>query len=145
MELPTTVKFPDTFSKSTPPWADGVLYWNWIEEAFRDTKIKPMDFDAVVERNGHFLIIESKNPGVDIPQGQMITLEHLWQLGRFTIFFVWGKVNVMGMYIWWPPNSNAYRQSISHVTPDIATRYVYQWRQCAEGKLDWPIKPNWVK
>lgn len=54
------------------------------------TKIKPMDFDAVVERKGHKLVFETKAPGTPLQVGQVITLTNEWKSGA-TIFHVEGK------------------------------------------------------
>lgn len=69
--------------------------WNWhcLDGCFGDTKIMPTDFDAVIERNGCFLIFEVKAPGVPVKQGQMLTLRNLARKPGFTIFFVWGHPN----------------------------------------------------
>lgn len=41
----------------------------------------PTDIDMVIERNGHFLVIECKRPGQQIPRGQEITFDRLLELG----------------------------------------------------------------
>ena len=52
-----------------------------------------MDIDAIVERNGHFLIFETKAPDKEIPLGQRITLRRLCKLGRgrIRIIILYGK------------------------------------------------------
>jgi len=66
--------------------------WDWgcLDGCFGSTKIKPTDIDGLVERNGKFLVIETKLPDNDIPTGQMITFNHMISTGVFTIYVVWG-------------------------------------------------------
>jgi hypothetical protein len=65
----------DKFDSAKPAGFDGIFVWDYLKKAFYPTKIQPMDFDAVVERNGCFLVFETKTPGVEIPLGQRLTLE----------------------------------------------------------------------
>lgn len=67
--------------------------WDWaiLNGCFGQTKIRPTDIDGFVERNGKFLVIEAKSPGVEVNTGQMITLKRLIDTGRFTVIIVWGK------------------------------------------------------
>ena len=111
--LPDTVKYPDNFIKSQ--WSlecpncgyiigfDGVFPWGWIIDAIKTvnpkSKIMPMDFDAVVERNSHYLVIETKDIGIDIEMGQIITLNNLKHPKSFTVMKIWGKENPVKMEI----------------------------------------------
>lgn len=67
--------------------------WSWLVGCFGDTLITPTDIDGAVERNGHFLLIETKRPGESIPVGQRIALERLCDtLGRRGVLLVmWGE------------------------------------------------------
>ena len=76
-DLPDTILYPDKFKKSLGAGFDGVFNWKWTEGCFGDTKIKPMDFDGVVERYGNYLIFETKDIGKPISLGQLITLNNL--------------------------------------------------------------------
>lgn len=69
--------------------------WDWatLDGCFGNTRIKPTDIDGFVERNGKFLIIETKGAGVPIPKGQWITFNELRKLEVFTIIVVWGETN----------------------------------------------------
>ena len=69
-----------------------VNLWDWgcLDGCFGDTRIKPTDIDGFVERNGRFLVIETKEPTASIPKGQEITLQALARTGLFTIMIVWG-------------------------------------------------------
>ena len=66
--------------------------WDWacLDGCFGQTKIRPTDIDGFVERNGHFLAIETKAPTATIPKGQHITLDRLARLKEFTVLVVWG-------------------------------------------------------
>jgi len=104
---PVTVKHPDTFYQSQ--WHivcphcgeevgfDGVFDWGWLIEAIRNvdpkSRIMPMDFDGVVERHGHYLVLETKDTGVPIPNGQLITLAGLQSPKDFTVMKIWGKTD----------------------------------------------------
>lgn len=48
-----------------------------------------MDVDALLEKNGHFLVLEYKPPGQGLPLGQRITLKALVKTGLFTVWIVW--------------------------------------------------------
>lgn len=70
-------------------------FWDWtpLNECFRGTNIRVTDIDGFVERNGRFLVIETKKPGDEIPQGQGLTFAALAATGLFTIVIIWGKHN----------------------------------------------------
>lgn len=70
---------------------DGVWDWAILKGCFGDTKIMPTDVDGLVERNGLFLVLETKQSGAEVPQGQLITFQQLAKTGKFTIFIIWGK------------------------------------------------------
>ena len=78
-----TINNPELYIKSL---------WDWsiLDGCFGNT-IKPTDIDGFVERNGRFLVIETKLPGALIPQGQMITFRALAKTTLFTIIVVWGE------------------------------------------------------
>ena len=81
----------DNFYRSLPAGFDGLFDWDFLLPAFAGTKIRPMDVDALIERNGQFLVFETKEPGTKVSTGQRITLERLVHVGCFTVFFVQGK------------------------------------------------------
>lgn len=74
-------------------YLDGVWDWAILNGCFGDTKIKPTDLDGMVERNGHFLVIECKSPGVPVKQGQAMTFNRLVATGMATVMIVWGEQN----------------------------------------------------
>ncbi|MDD5502445.1 MAG: hypothetical protein PHH26_03155 [Candidatus Thermoplasmatota archaeon] len=69
--------------------------WDWgiLKGCFGDSKIEPTDMDGLVERKGHFLVLEAKQPGVKIKQGQWWTFNALVNTGYFTIVILWGERN----------------------------------------------------
>lgn len=66
--------------------------WDWgiLSGCFSATKTAPTDIDGVIEKNGNFLILEAKSPGVSIKTGQQILFDSLHKLGKFTIIVIWG-------------------------------------------------------
>ena len=57
----------------------GVWDWGFLDGAFRNGRVKVSDIDGIVERNGNFLIFETKARGIDhnANNGQAILLERL--------------------------------------------------------------------
>lgn len=93
--------YPDRFKQAVPCGFDGVFEWDFLKGAF-GKKIMPMDIDALVERFGNFLLFETKDIGVPVPIGQMITLNALHKTGLFTVFFIYGKLKPEACEIWTP-------------------------------------------
>lgn len=87
------IKYPDRFHQASPAGFDGIFDWDFILPAFEGTKITPMDIDAMVERNGKFLLFETKCPGKEIPQGQVIALTNLIIMGKgnVSLLVIYGK------------------------------------------------------
>lgn len=81
----------ERFNQWQPALFDGQFDWDFLLPAFKETKIQPMDFDAVIERHGRLLIFETKSPGKPIELGQAITLTHAWK-GGATIVHLEGKM-----------------------------------------------------
>lgn len=102
-----TIRYPNSFNESQ--WHiecphchqtigfDGLFQWGWVSKAIRSvdkhTKITPMDFDGVIERELNYLVIETKDEGVKIQKGQLLTLERLHRAESFCVMKVWGKKN----------------------------------------------------
>lgn len=70
-------------------------FWDWTRynSCFAPTKIRISDLEGIVERHGLFLMIETKQPGIDPDEGQRILLERLAALPDFTVIIVWGVLN----------------------------------------------------
>ena len=76
------------FSRALPAGFDGVFHWDFLHGAFGgNPKVKPMDFDAVVERHKRFLVFETKTPGAPVDDGQRKCLQRLVLDPRFTVVF----------------------------------------------------------
>jgi hypothetical protein len=68
----------------------GIWDWSILEGCFGNTKISPTDIDGCVERKGKKLFLETKLPGIEIPNGQARTLYSLVDDGH-TVLIVWGE------------------------------------------------------
>ena len=144
--LPSTINNSAAFAESPAAGYDGLFDWSWTQGCFGDNKISPMDFDGVIERHGNFLIIETKNPGCEIPKGQLITLESAHRLGVFTVLLVWGKTAPQTIQVWYPGNhrSDKLRGQKSDVVATntakaraiVARWYEHANRNPTTGKVD---------
>ena len=91
-DLPSSIKYPETFIRTLPPGSDGVFDWSWSSGATKGTNISPMDLDGIIEKNGNFIIFETKNPGVPVALGQRITLTRLYENLNTTVVIIQGKI-----------------------------------------------------
>jgi hypothetical protein len=98
------IRHPERFSQAQPANFDGVFDWDFLIPAFVGTKIEPTDVDAMVERHRKILLFETKEPGRQIPQGQVIALEALLTIGKGNIYLMilYGKTKetIVGMDEW---------------------------------------------
>ncbi len=67
----------------------GLRVYLWVAK-YLPGRVAPTDIDGVLERGGHFLIMEFKSPGVSLPMGQRIMLKRLVKLGM-TVIIAWGE------------------------------------------------------
>ncbi len=134
MNLPSTIKHPNTFLNSPAAGFDGVFDWSWTDGCFGEGKITPMDFDGVVERKGNFILFETKGVGVPIPKGQMFTFESAYRLGCFTIVFIEGKESPEKAKVWCQDNFKLNKKMGSHAetTTERLSKFVAEWYQFAE-------------
>lgn len=68
--------------------------WDW--SPFNDCfggKIQMGDIDGMVERNGYFLMVETKRPGVKLNTGQSIMFEAFARMPNCTVIVIWGETN----------------------------------------------------
>lgn len=65
--------------------------WGFLNDCFGGTKIRVSDIDGIVERNGQFLVLEAKSPGVEIKGGQKILFKRMAASGTHTVLVIWGK------------------------------------------------------
>jgi hypothetical protein len=70
----------------------GIWDWSILSGCFSGG-IRPTDLDGLVERRGHFLVLEAKQPGVSVPLGQRYTFEALQKTGVFTVIIIWGMTD----------------------------------------------------
>lgn len=67
----------------------GLRDYRWVSDALPG-RVAPMDLDCVLERGGHFLVMEFKPNGAPLPLGQRLTLKALVRLGM-DVWVVWEK------------------------------------------------------
>lgn len=77
--------------------------WNCLAGCFGEENkyFSPTDIDGIVEKKGYFLLLETKNPGKEIPDGQKIMFDRLIRRG-FTIIIIWGKPGEPEKIQQWP-------------------------------------------
>ena len=133
MKIPSTIYNPNAFDSSPAAGFDGAFFWEWTEGCFGTGSIAPMDFDAVVERNGNFIVFETKKRGVVVPQGQLITLDTAYSLNCFTIVFIHGKEKPESMCVWHAPDfrTGQKMQEEVPVTVTQARKFVSEWYEYA--------------
>jgi hypothetical protein len=103
--------------------------WDWgcLDGCFGETKIAATDIDGMIERNGEFLVIETKTEGQDIPQGQRIFYDRLASKSGFTVMIVWGDPGIPSEIQFW--GRQKYRADL-----DALRRAVAAWFDYANGK-----------
>jgi hypothetical protein len=82
-----TIYRKDQFGLWLPADFDGVFEWDFLDGAFGPS-IRPMDHDCVIERNGQFLVFETKQSGATLKTGPRIAFEAQQSLGCFTHVFL---------------------------------------------------------
>lgn len=100
------IRNPDRFNQAKPAGFDGIFDWDWTRGCFGSTSIEPMDIDACVERRGQFLMFETKDAGVEVKEGQMITLRRFRGLGCVTLIFIVGKACPPELAVVWYPGTH---------------------------------------
>ena len=136
------------FERWLPAAFDGEFDWDFLALAFKGTKIMPMDFDAVIERMGHFLIFETKSKGKSIDVGQSITLTTAWKQKGFSVIHVEGKtapeVTGFAIYSEWDEDKSCRvgdREILVKNSTDLL--YVTRFWFCkAEGRTP-PTRAEW--
>jgi len=96
-------------------------FWDWtlLNNCFGDTKIRVTDIDGLVERHGCFLLIETKLPGNEVPQGQRILLDAWVAMPKCNAVVVWGRNSMPEEYQIWgyddqpiPTNTEGFQRLI---------------------------------
>lgn len=82
---------PEQFKLWLPASFDGPWRWDFLDGSCGPS-IRPMDHDAIIERNGQFLVYETKRVGVPLKQGPRRLFEAEQRLGVFTHVFLWFDV-----------------------------------------------------
>jgi hypothetical protein len=93
----TSIRNRARFDQSNPCNSDGIFNWDSFtiidgRSCFPRT-IKPMDIDLNVEIRYQHIIMESKDEGVPVPDGQMQALLSLLDTSRVTLICIWGKLS----------------------------------------------------
>jgi hypothetical protein len=66
----------------------GLRDYRWVSESLPG-RVAPMDLDAVLEKNGHVLIMENKPEKVPLPLGQRLTLKTFVRMPNTRVWVVW--------------------------------------------------------
>lgn len=74
--------------------------WGFLDDCF-ENGIRVTDVDGLVERRGNFLVIETKAPGVSVPEGQRILFDQLTRSPRFNVLILWGRPNAPELMQLW--------------------------------------------
>jgi hypothetical protein len=70
----------------------GIWDWAILDGCFGKTGIKPTDIDGCIERKTHCLYLETKDLGVEVPLGQLITFHSFVAKGD-SVLVIWGTKN----------------------------------------------------
>lgn len=71
----------------------GLWDWGILNGCFGGSRIRPTDIDGLVEKNGYFLLFETKRQGASIPMGQKIMFNNMIATQKFTVIVAWGETN----------------------------------------------------
>lgn len=71
----------------------GIWDWGILMGCFGDSRIEPTDIDGFVERNGRYLVLETKALNAPVKLGQRLTFESMQRDGLHTVIVVWGEKN----------------------------------------------------
>lgn len=112
--------------------------WDWglLDACFAGTKIRIGDLDGIVERNGEFLVLEGKGPGVTITQGQHLMFKRMAFAKGFTVIVMFGEPgSPEQLQIWYPGKSvpKIYRGA----NAQLLCERVSAWFRWANRKNDW--------
>lgn len=137
-----TIEYFNRFWQARPAGFDGVFEWDFLKGCF-PRGIMPMDFDAVVEINGQFLVFETKAPSRTVDTGQRLTFQALLKIPNFTVFMLYGKtVPTITRLIVCRGDD---RKNIYPATEAIVREEAKRWVQYAEGYRSGDSSSNTVK
>jgi len=131
-----TILYPKRFEEAAAAGFDGIFDWDFLLPAFEPTKIAPMDWDAVIERRGSFLVFETKQPGASIPDGQRYALEAAVRTGNFTIIILFAKtaLDICGWEVWFLINDRVVKKQLRGNSKEL-TSFVRRWFLKASGEI----------
>lgn len=132
------------FESSLAAGFDGFFDWDFLLPAFEGTKIQPMDFDCVVERNGCFLVFETKNnDDVEIPMGQVITLESAVKNCGWVIIVLRGKSasEIHGWEVWYRDRGGVAKEDFRGNCHSLVS-FVLSWFEWASISRRGAFNPN---
>jgi len=78
----------EAFNHSLPASYDGQFDWDMLLPIFQGTKLSFSDIDSILEKNGKFIIFETKKIKNSIPRGQSILLNRLHSKGDITLVYI---------------------------------------------------------
>jgi len=108
---------------------DNLWDWGFLDDCFGNTRIRVTDVDGLVERKGHFLLMETKSPGKDIPRGQAILFDALASQPNWHVLVIWGEPNApVSAQVWGCRPMMADMAKIREI--------VRRWYQYADGQSD---------
>jgi hypothetical protein len=127
-----TIKYRRSFEAARPAGFDGEFDWDFLLPAFEGTKITPMDLDCVVEKNGKFLVFETKLKDAPISLGQQIMLERLVETKLFNVIILRGKraEDIHSWDHWFEKSSRVEKKYYEGEAADL-TAFVRRWFEWA--------------
>ena len=131
------------FFKCLPDGFDGEFEWDFLKDVWKG-KIEPMDFDCVVERHGHFLVIETKSEGQKIGDGNALTFQALLRSPAWRLMVLYGKLpnEISEVFIY-------ERGQLLYHKQDADTQTVrslcHEWRVMAESKPPLAISRRYIR
>jgi len=82
------IKNQNEFMKNISANNDGIFYWDYLKPAFGDSNVDLTDIDAVVEKNGWILMIETKSYGKSVSNGQSTLYYNLHRRCGITVIYL---------------------------------------------------------
>lgn len=111
------------YLRNRDAYRDAAQDWVILEGCFGG-KIRPSDIDGIVERNGHFLVLEKKPSGYEFRGGQALLFSRLSALPRFTVLILRGDgQDCESMQVWGQPTQPCTLEAIRdfcHAWYDVA-------------------------
>jgi hypothetical protein len=114
-----TIRNPDAYR-------DGAWDWGFLDECFAPSRVRVSDLDGIVERRGHFLVVETKPRNELMTKGQSLLLDAFARMTNFTVLVIYGEPNHPTAMRHWPnPERPADAAAVQS--------FVRQWWQYANG------------